>query len=115
MSTEITREDAIRSRLANAAERPWAIQRHDLDIYVESADMGLQANLGYVGNRPMADAELIVHAPDDLEYLLGQLEQYKTAVAAIKRLAEKWDYCDPSDHPRYASKVNAVLVNELDQ
>lgn len=113
MTSDITREDAIRNRLANAAERPWVIQRHDLDIYIESADMGLQANLGYVGNRPEAEAELIVNAPDDLEYLLAKLARYEAAVAAGRELTKKWDTFDTSNQPRYESQFLAILKAEL--
>lgn len=110
----MTREAEIQARLDNAPERPWVVKRYDLELCVESSDRMLQANLGYVGNRPEPQADLIANAPDDLEYLLAELARYKTAVAAIKNVAAtKWDVDDLEDLRGYEAQVDEILTAEL--
>jgi len=110
----MTREAEIQERLDNAPERPWFVKRYDLELFVESPDMMLQANLGYVGNRPESQADLIANAPEDLEYLLAKLVRYKNAVAAIKNVAAtKWDVDDLEDLSGYEAQVDAILEVEL--
>lgn len=110
----MTREEEIQERLDNAPERPWVAKRYDLELFVESPDMMLQANLGYVGNHPQDSAELIANAPEDLEYLLAELARYKNAVAAIKNVAAtKWDVDDLEDLRGYEAQVDEILQAEL--
>ena len=74
----------IEARLAAAAAAPWRIEQHDLSLFVHSADEGLEANLGYVGNRPHANAEFIAAAPADVAYLLTELRKRDDALARVE-------------------------------
>lgn len=111
----VTRMAEIQERLDNAAARPWSIVRHDLDIFIESADMGLQANLGYVGNRPQAEAELIVNAPDDIEFLMAEVARYKAATKAVKAMAAEWDLKTAEGARGFQADVDTVLSEHLSQ
>lgn len=111
----MSRIDEIQERLTNIAARPWKVKRYDLEIFVESADMGLQANLGYVGNRPQAEAEFVANAPDDIEFLMAEVARYKAATEAFKAMAAEWDQKTVEGARGFQSDVDSVLGEHLNE
>ncbi len=89
MTPSDPRVGEIQARLSAATPGPWKTIRHDLSLYVEAeSGEGLQANLGYVGNRPDNDAEFIASAPADVAYLLAELRARDEALGRVEEAAE---------------------------
>jgi len=95
----------IRARTGGVAKGPWRVVRHDLKLYVESEDLMLQANLGYVGNRPEREAEFIAEARTDVPALLA-------AVDAALTLAKA--YIDQSDRPQVGHDIRGAIEAALE-
>jgi hypothetical protein len=83
------------------------VVRHDLEIFVESEDFMLQANLGYVGNRPYKEAEFIANAPADIGYLLAELRKHKAALQDVRELAKAWSTI--SGDQNHEIQINDVI------
>jgi len=91
MTAPDPRPGEIEARLGVIDAAPWRVEQHDLSLWVHSADEGLEANLGYVGNRPHANAEFIASAPADVAYLLTELRKRDEVIARVEALAEEFD------------------------
>ena len=95
----------IRERLAAATPGPWETVRHDLSLYVESESGELNPiNLGYVGNRPERDGELIANAPADLARLLSAIEAVESWCMNLDAI----EAADPSSAEHLNSSAGAV-------
>lgn len=97
--------DRIRSRAEAAAKGPWRIERHDLSLWVQSEDDQLEANLGYVGNHPEANAEFIAHARGDVPKLLA-------ALVAVLELADAI-IAESSIAPQYGRDIKWAVAGAL--
>ena len=82
---------AIEARAKAADEGPWRVERHDLSLWVHSADEGLEANLGYVGNRPEANATFIANARADVPALIAVAREQQAKLDRVR------DLCDAAD------------------
>lgn len=78
----------IRSRAEAAAAGPWRIERRDLSLWVLSEDQMLEANLGYVGNRPERNAEFIAHSRTDIVLLVNALDAVERTAKYLDTLAD---------------------------
>ncbi|GAA1406191.1 hypothetical protein GCM10009639_53730 [Kitasatospora putterlickiae] len=74
--------DAVRRRADAATPGPWHIEedRHDLVRRVTDTSGTLDINLGYLGNRTLADAEFIAHARTDLPALMARQDYLRAAI-----------------------------------
>ncbi|MFE2106663.1 hypothetical protein ACFXAF_12460 [Kitasatospora sp. NPDC059463] len=74
--------DAVRRRADAATPGPWHIEedRHDLVRRVTDTSGTLDINLGYLGNRTLADAEFIAHARTDLPTLMDRQDYLRAAL-----------------------------------
>lgn len=88
MSTE--RLEQIQARADEADAAPWRTEQHDLSLWVHSADEGLEANLGYVGNRPENNAEFIANAREDVPYLLALVREQAAKIGRVEALRNEW-------------------------
>lgn len=87
----MTREEEIEARLSQITGRPWrAAKRHFVTIHPPNTIEEMDATLAVVAHPPAsahglvpngilfkADAEFIAHAPDDVEYLLGEVKRLR--------------------------------------
>ncbi len=82
------REQEIQARLESASEGPWEVGHEpQLNMVAECGDTNngqpvyiFAYHLASVEN----DAEFIVHSPDDIRYLLGQLERVREELSKAK-------------------------------
>jgi hypothetical protein len=90
----MTRIDDIKKRLAFATHGPWTPQGKDVRaIYRHFDHMVCLASTEL-------NAQLIAHAPSDLQYLLDRVEKLEAVVEQAKKVID--DYADP--HALYELK-----------
>lgn len=88
----MTKLDEIRARWAKATPGPWEIEREEDDVVthaISPCDLGYPSTIGPLQDvvyRSMdveqveADAEAIAHAPEDIAFLLAEVERLQKLV-----------------------------------
>ncbi|MEU7597524.1 hypothetical protein AB0B79_31505 [Streptomyces sp. NPDC039022] len=76
----------IKARVEAATPGPWHVDRHEpsLSRLVRSHDGTLDIDFGYVGNCTQPDAEFVAHAPDDVQWLVNQLERARSIAVELE-------------------------------
>jgi len=89
------RIDEIQERLAAAVPGPWSVGEQGYELGTKYWRRWIEPNIGEIGSD--ADAQLIAHAPDDLRYLLTEIERLEgqlTEVYEVVREAGEIYYHD---------------------
>lgn len=83
----------IQARLDAATPGPWRAARNEREVnmWVLSEDLMLEANLGYLGNHPEKNAYFIANAPADVAYLLAQLRARDEALGRVEALGAEME------------------------
>ncbi len=130
----MTRLEAIRSRLKNATPGPWGTDVHGASVYSGVVDLPKSGGASYKGIHVctlddltcdydemndegesgdalrLSNAELIAHAPDDLRTLLACVDEMRGALNAIAC----WDDGDVGfhmDEPASAHHARETLAS----
>jgi hypothetical protein len=116
------RIEEIKSRLEKATQGPWRQGDEEEGCENVIMDDGYWWSYSHIplDNPPsnVRDAEFIAHAPEDLRYLLDQLELYRKAVEEDALLAKirEWKFHWMMKEPGYQERafdIDANMIHDL--
>lgn len=99
------RIEEIRARWAKATPGPWqwdgdpvqpdALCAHEAEVTIfEAVDNYNNAAMRWPNPKRVADQSAIAHAPDDIAYLLAELEQERKVVEAVRSSEDACAGCE---------------------